>query len=102
MAAAQGLGDAAAARTEFDDHAARPHLAHRQSQLAGESPAARRYRPGLPEMRGGLAEEVDGLSDGHAHPQDAVLPDWAHVEYFILNGTNPADHPPVFKRLRWE
>jgi len=36
------------------------------------------------------------------NPQDVVLPDWAHVEYFILNGTNPADHPPVFKRLRWE
>ncbi len=34
--------------------------------------------------------------------QEQVLPDWEHVEYFILNGTNAADHPPVFKRLRWE
>ena len=29
------------------------------------------------------------------------LPDWEHVEYFILVGTNPAGKPPVFKNLRW-
>ncbi len=34
--------------------------------------------------------------------QHVVLPDWEHVEYFILEGTNPAGHPPVFRRLRWE
>jgi dienelactone hydrolase len=26
---------------------------------------------------------------------------WDHVEFFVLEGTNPANHPPVFKRLRW-
>jgi hypothetical protein len=36
------------------------------------------------------------------NPQDIVLPDWEHVEYFILQGQNAANHPPVFKRLRWE
>jgi dienelactone hydrolase len=34
--------------------------------------------------------------------QGVVLPDWEHVEYFILQGTNVAGRPPVFKRLRWE
>jgi dienelactone hydrolase len=29
------------------------------------------------------------------------LPRWDDVAYFILNGTNPANKPPVFKRLRW-
>jgi hypothetical protein len=29
------------------------------------------------------------------------LPGWDHVEFFILNGTSPANKPPVFKRLRW-
>jgi dienelactone hydrolase len=29
------------------------------------------------------------------------MPDWDHVESFILNGTNPANKPPVFKQLRW-
>ena len=33
--------------------------------------------------------------------QDAALPDWEHVEYFILQGTSAAGKPPVFKRLRW-
>ncbi|HEY4310975.1 MAG TPA: dienelactone hydrolase family protein [Pirellulales bacterium] len=36
------------------------------------------------------------------NPQEIALPDWEHVEYFILQGQNPANHPPVFKRLRWE
>jgi dienelactone hydrolase len=30
-----------------------------------------------------------------------LLPNWDHVEHFILEGKNPAGHPPVFKRLRW-
>jgi hypothetical protein len=30
-----------------------------------------------------------------------VLPVWDHVEFFVLNGTSPANRPPVFKRLRW-
>jgi hypothetical protein len=30
-----------------------------------------------------------------------ALPNWDHVEFFVLNGTNPANKPPVFKRLRW-
>jgi len=34
--------------------------------------------------------------------QGSALPDWGHVEYFILNGKSPAKQPPVFKRLRWE
>ncbi len=29
------------------------------------------------------------------------LPDWKHVEQFILIGANPPGKPPVFKRLRW-
>jgi len=35
-------------------------------------------------------------------PQGVELPDWEHVEYFILHGKSPARKPPVFKRLRWE
>ena len=31
-----------------------------------------------------------------------VLPNWDQVEFFVLNGTNPANRPPVFKMLRWE
>ena len=31
-----------------------------------------------------------------------VLPNWDHVEFFVLNGVNPANRPPVFKRLRWD
>lgn len=34
--------------------------------------------------------------------QGVELPDWEHVEYFILQGENVAKQPPVFKRLRWE
>jgi hypothetical protein len=34
--------------------------------------------------------------------QGTVLPDWEHVENFMLQGTSPAMHPPVFKCLRWE
>jgi dienelactone hydrolase len=30
-----------------------------------------------------------------------VLPDWDHVEFFVLHGVNPKSKPPVFKRLRW-
>jgi dienelactone hydrolase len=30
-----------------------------------------------------------------------ALSNWDHVEFFVLNGTNPANKPPVFKRLRW-
>lgn len=30
-----------------------------------------------------------------------ALPGWDHVEFFVLNGTSPANRPPVFKRLRW-
>lgn len=30
-----------------------------------------------------------------------LLPGWDHVEHFILDGRNPAGHPPLFKRLRW-
>lgn len=30
-----------------------------------------------------------------------ALPGWDHVERFVLDGTSPADKPPVFKRLRW-
>ena len=30
-----------------------------------------------------------------------ALPNWDRVEFFVLNGTNPANKPPVFKRLRW-
>ncbi len=33
--------------------------------------------------------------------QDAVLPNWEHVEYFMLQGKSLAGHPPIFKRLRW-
>ena len=29
------------------------------------------------------------------------LPDWDHVERFVLDGTSPPNRPPVFKRLRW-
>ena len=34
--------------------------------------------------------------------QDVPLPDWEHVEYFMVDGKNPAEHPPVFRWLRWE
>jgi dienelactone hydrolase len=34
--------------------------------------------------------------------QGIQLPDWEHVEYFMLDGTAAANRPPVFKRLRWE
>jgi hypothetical protein len=34
--------------------------------------------------------------------QGGELPDWEHVEYFMLEGTAAANRPPVFKRLRWE
>lgn len=37
--------------------------------------------------------------------QDATgkpLASWDQVEFFILNGTNPPNHPPVFKNLRWD
>jgi hypothetical protein len=30
------------------------------------------------------------------------LPNWEHVEVFILQGESPAEHPPVFRNLRWE
>jgi hypothetical protein len=43
------------------------------------------------------------LEVGQFHNAQKVgLPDWEHVEYFILQGTNSPGHPPVFKRLRWE
>ena len=29
------------------------------------------------------------------------LPGWDRVERFVLDGTSPANRPPVFKRLRW-
>ncbi len=31
-----------------------------------------------------------------------VLPNWDRVEFFVLNGTNPANCPPWFKNLRWD
>ena len=31
----------------------------------------------------------------------ASLKNWDQVQFFVLNGTNPANQPPVFKRLRW-
>ena len=43
------------------------------------------------------------MERGRFHNAQGVeLPDWEHVEHFILNGTSDADRPPVFKRLRWE
>jgi dienelactone hydrolase len=33
--------------------------------------------------------------------QGEPLPDWNHVEFFVLDGVSPAHKPPVFKRLRW-
>lgn len=36
------------------------------------------------------------------NPQGVELPDWQHVEYFMLDGRAAANRPPVFKRLRWE
>jgi hypothetical protein len=33
--------------------------------------------------------------------QGNTLPDWEHVDYFILQGASAAGKPPVFKRLRW-
>ena len=30
-----------------------------------------------------------------------ALPAWDHIEQFVLNGTSPANKPPVFKQLRW-
>ncbi len=63
---AQRLGDAAAARSQLDNHPAGTHLANRQSQLTRQSSAAGSNGSGLPEMGGGLTEEVDGLADGHA------------------------------------
>ncbi len=34
-------------------------------------------------------------------PNDKPLPNWDHVENFILHGTSAPGKPPVFKRLRW-
>lgn len=31
-----------------------------------------------------------------------ALENWDRVESFVLNGTSPANKPPVFKRLRWQ
>ena len=41
--------------------------------------------------------EPGQFRDAAGHP----LPGWDRVDRFVLDGTSPANRPPVFKRLRW-
>jgi dienelactone hydrolase len=55
----------------------------------------------LPEKGDGAWRTIRMEASQFKDASGKTLPDWDHVEFFVLNGTNPANKPPVFKRLRW-
>ncbi len=77
-------------------------------RLPGQYGQEYRFSPPLP--KGAAGRNVEPLP-WHAlrlerkhflAPDGSALPDWQHVDWFVLKGTGSAGKAPVFKRLRWE
>jgi dienelactone hydrolase len=66
----------------------------------GQNPAE--FTAVLPAATGDGPWRTWRLEPGQFHDASGrALPGWDRVEYFILDGTSPANRPPVFKQLRW-
>ena len=72
-------------------------LSHR---LPGQNPAE--FTAILPAAAGEGAWRTWRMEPGQFRDGSGkLLPGWDRVERFVLDGTSPANRPPVFKRLRW-
>jgi hypothetical protein len=84
--------------TYGEEYTAEPLLDHLSQAQA--RPAA--IREALTTGQSGLWLTIRMERRHFRNKEGGLLPDWKHVDKFILVGTNLPGKPPVFKRLRWE
>ncbi len=72
------------------------------SRTPGQNQVEYTAEASLPEKGEGTWRTLRMEAGQFKHAGGVALSNWDHVVFFVLNGVNPANKPPVYKRLRWE
>jgi len=83
------------------DHAPERLMVQLRNRMSGQNPVEYTCEIKLPGIGEGASRTIKMEAGDFRDASQKQLSDWSGVEFFILNGTNPANKPPVFKHLRW-
>jgi hypothetical protein len=71
------------------------------NRVPGQNPIEFTALVQLPEKGEGAWRTIRMEAGDFRDAAKNALPNWDRVEFFVLNGINPPNKPPVFKHLRW-